>query len=61
MKPKIPGETAEQKQQRIRAESDNINSMQSGLQIRTKMLNRIRMPRVSIATGRSSAASSMAY
>lgn len=62
MKPKLPKqeapkETREQRQQRRKAEGDNIRAIQGGLSTRTAMFNRIRMPRVSIATGRSSAAS----
>lgn len=53
MKPKMPKETTEQKQQRLRAESDNLRSMQELLQVRTSMYRRLQSPRVSIATGRS--------
>jgi hypothetical protein len=53
---KPPAETPEQKQQRIRAESDNLRAMQDGLQSRTTMFRRLQSPRISIATGLSSAA-----
>lgn len=59
MRPRAPRETAEQRQQRQRAESDNIRSMQDSLSVRTSMFNRIRMPRVSIATGRTLTAPSL--
>lgn len=49
--PKVQ-ETAEQQQQRIRAESDNLRAVQDGLQSRTAMFSRFINPRVSIATGR---------
>ena len=51
MKTPKPQETAEQKQQRIRAESENLKSVQAGLQDRTTMFRRLYSPRVSIATG----------
>ena len=56
MKPKITGETAEQKQQRQRAEADNVRSIQGSLAGRTSLFQRIRSPRISIATGRSNVA-----
>lgn len=56
MKPKTPKETTEQTQQRLRAESDNLRSMQELLQIKTGMFRRMQSPRISIATGRSVAA-----
>ncbi len=56
MTPKAPKETAEQKQVRMRAESENIRSLQSTVQQRTSIFQRLRSPRVSIATGRSSSA-----
>lgn len=45
-------ETTEQAQQRIKAEADNTRSMQDFLQQRTTFFQRLRSPRVSIATGR---------
>lgn len=56
MGPKTPVETEEQKLTRIRAEQENIRSLQSTVQQRTNMFQRIQGPRISIATGRSSAA-----
>lgn len=56
MKPKIPEETPEQKQQRLRAEQGNTRAMQSYLQDRTMSYRRLASPRISIATGRSRAA-----
>lgn len=52
MKPKMPKETKEQAQQRLRAESDNVRSMQEYLQVKTGMFRRLQSPRISIATGR---------
>jgi hypothetical protein len=52
MSPKVK-ETPEQKQQRLRAESQNLRSMQEQLQVRTSSYQRLQSPRVSIATGRS--------
>lgn len=52
MKPKIPAETHEQAQQRMKAETSNTQAMQSQLQERTAMFRRINSPRVSLATGR---------
>ncbi|EEW57245.1 hypothetical protein SCH4B_4394 [Ruegeria sp. TrichCH4B] len=49
--PKVQ-ETPEQQQQRVRAESENLRAVQSGLQSRTAMFSRFVNPRVSIATGR---------
>ena len=49
---KPPAETAEQKQQRIRAQSDNLRSIQDQLQVRTSMYRRLQSPRVSISTGK---------
>jgi len=49
--PKVE-ESPEQKQQRVRAESDNLKSVQQGLGDRTSMFRRLHSPRVSIATGR---------
>lgn len=54
MKPKTPKETPEQAQQRIRAESDNLRSLQESAQIRTGIYQRQVSPRISIATGRKS-------
>lgn len=54
-RPKVE-ETAEQKQQRLRAESDNLRSMQELLQVKTGIFRRLQSPRISIATGRSTAA-----
>lgn len=56
MKPKQVAETTEQKQQRLRAESDNLRSMQDYLQVKTGTFRRLQSPRISIATGRSIAA-----
>ncbi|WP_162559155.1 hypothetical protein [Tritonibacter mobilis] len=52
MKAKPVQETPEQQQQRVRAESENLRAVQSGLQSRTAMFSRFVNPRVSIATGR---------
>lgn len=52
-RPKAPKETDEQRQQRQIAEAENVRSIQTNLRSRTSMFNRIRSPRVSIATGRS--------
>lgn len=52
MRPKIPAETPEQKQQRVRAESENVAAMQSQLRDQTSYYRRLRSPRVSLATGR---------
>lgn len=52
MTPAIPKETAEQRQQRIRAENDNIRAVQNQAQARTLMFRRLQSPRLSIATGR---------
>ena len=52
MKAKVPAETPEQQQQRIKAESDNLRAVQDGLGGRTAMFRRLTSPRVSIATGR---------
>jgi hypothetical protein len=49
--PKIQ-ESAEQKQQRIRAESENLSAVQEGLGSKTNMFRRLKSPRVSIATSR---------
>jgi hypothetical protein len=59
-KPKAPRETTEQRQQRARAERDNITAMQESLGVRTRMFQRIKSPRISIATGRSAGAYSLA-
>lgn len=56
MKASVPKETTEQKQQRLRAESDNLRSMQELLQVKTGIFRRLESPRVSIATGKSTAA-----
>jgi hypothetical protein len=53
MKPSTPTETAEQKQQRLIAERENRTSMQEYLQGQTKVYQKLRSPRVSIATGKS--------
>ena len=53
MKAKAAKETPEQRQQRIRAESQNLRSMQDQLRVRTSAFQRLQSPRVSIATGRS--------
>lgn len=52
MKPKTPKESPEQAQQRRRAESDNVRSMQEYLKVRTGVYRRLQSPRISIATGR---------
>lgn len=54
MKPKAPGETAEQKAVRIRSEQDNVRSIQEGAAQRTNVFRRLKSPRVSLATGNSS-------
>lgn len=56
MQPKKPLETEAQKQSRIRAEKGSVRSLQSNVQQRTNMFRRLKSPRISIATGRSSAA-----
>lgn len=56
MKASVPKETTEQKQQRLRADSDNLRSMQELLQVKTGIFRRLQSPRVSIATGKSTAA-----
>lgn len=45
-------ETEAQKQQREVAERENISAIQSGLQQRTRLYQRLRSPRMSLATGR---------
>lgn len=45
-------ETEEQKAQRIRAKQENVQSIQDYLQTKTSVYQRLRSPRVSIATGR---------
>ncbi len=55
MKPKIE-ETAAQKRERLRAERENVSTMQEYLQQQTRHYQKMKSPRVSIATGRSFAA-----
>lgn len=52
--PKPPAETPEQKQQRLRAENENMRAMQVQAQDRTTFFRRLRSPRLSIATNRPS-------
>lgn len=52
MKAKTVEETAEQRQVRLRSEADNVRSIQETTQQRTSLYQRLRSPRVSIATGR---------
>ncbi len=59
MKSSKPQETQEQRQQRIIAERENTSAMQESLQAQTRFYQKLRSPRVSIATGRSSAARPM--
>lgn len=56
MKVKAPAESPEQRQQRVRAESANLRATQDYLKDQTDVFRRIKSPRVSIATGRSTAA-----
>lgn len=53
MKPKMPKETPDQIARRQQAERDNVASIQEYLQGQTRQYQRLRSPRVSIATGRS--------
>lgn len=53
MKPRIPQETPAQAQQRIEAERENLRVTQESLQQKTRQYQRLRGPRISIATGRS--------
>lgn len=50
--PKPPEETTEQKQQRLRAESDNTRSMQDYLEVKTGIFRRLQSPRISIGNYR---------
>lgn len=59
MKPKEPQETASQRQVRLRSEADNVRAIQETAQQRTSIFQRLRNPRVSIATGASSAGVSL--
>lgn len=52
MRPKAPKETAEQRQQRIAAERENVRAIKSTMQEQTSAYRRMMGPRVSIATGR---------
>lgn len=52
MKPKAPQETAEQRVQRERAETDNVRAIQETAQARTSAFRRYKSRRVSLATGR---------
>ena len=49
--PSPPKETEEQRIQRVRAEQDNIRSIQDTVQRRTAFFQRRMSPRISIATG----------
>lgn len=51
--PKPPEETPEQKAQRERARSENIEATQEGLDTQTNLFRNLRTPKISIATGRS--------
>lgn len=53
---RTPSETPEQARQRKLAERENLESSQEYLQAQTKFYQRLRSPRVSIATGRRSVA-----
>lgn len=52
MKPKAAEETAEQKQQRIKAESDNLKSVQNGLGNETNTFSRLRSKVLSLKAPR---------
>jgi hypothetical protein len=54
--PKPPAETEEQKQVRLRAETDNVRSIQETVQQRTSLFQRLMSPRVSLVTGKAKSA-----
>ena len=50
MTPKPPQETAAQKAERLRAERENVATIQKDLRSKTRFYQRIRAPRMSIAS-----------